>query len=91
MRTPTDETTLLRTRPRSFIAYCLERSTLQLAIKVTLIVGTILGIINHGQAILIGHFTTDRLIALLLTYLVPFSVSMYSQVQAKIQRDALTS
>lgn len=91
MRAPTNASAPSHTRPRSFIAYALERSTLWLALKVALVVGTILGIINHGQAILTGHFTTDRLISLLLTYLVPFSVSMYSQVRAKMQRDALTS
>lgn len=74
---------------RSFLAYCLERDTILFAIRMALFIGTILGLINHGQAILTGHFTTDRLVSLLVTYLVPFSVSLYSQVQGKRQRDRL--
>ena len=54
-----------------------------------LIVGTILALINHGQAMFTGHFTIDQLVPLLLTYCVPFIVSMYSQVQVKQERDRL--
>jgi hypothetical protein len=54
-----------------------------------LIVGTILALINHGQAMFTGHFTFDQLIPILITYCVPFSVSMYSQVQGKSERDRL--
>lgn len=71
------------------IAYCTEYDTLQLALKTALVVGTLLGVINHGQALLTGHMTSDHLISMLVTYLVPFSVSMYSQIQGKRQRDRL--
>jgi hypothetical protein len=74
---------------RSLISYCLERATLLFAIKLALIVGTILALINHGQAIFTGHLTYDQLIPMLITYCVPFSVSMYSQVQGKRERDRL--
>jgi hypothetical protein len=74
---------------RSLISYCLERATLLFAIKLALIVGTILALINHGQAIFTGHFTYDQLIPILITYCVPFTVSMYSQVQGKRERDRL--
>ncbi|MDQ6660905.1 MAG: nitrate/nitrite transporter NrtS [Chloroflexota bacterium] len=57
------------------------------SIRTALVVGTLLALINHGQALLTGHFTYDRLISMLVTYLVPFSVSMYSQIQGKRQRD----
>jgi hypothetical protein len=52
-------------------------------------VGTILALINHGQAMFTGHFNFDQLIPILITYCVPFSVSMYSQVQGKKERDRL--
>jgi len=74
---------------RSIISYCLERDTLLFALKLALFVGTILALINHGQAIFTGHLTFDQLIPMLITYLVPFSVSMYSQVQGKRERDRL--
>ena len=72
---------------RSLLPYCLERDTLLFSIKMALIVGTLLALINHGQALLTGHFTPDRLLPLLLTYFVPFTVAMYSQIQGKRQRD----
>jgi hypothetical protein len=74
---------------RSIISYCLERATLLFALKLALVVGTILALINHGQAIFTGHLTFDQLIPMLITYCVPFSVSMYSQVQGKRERDRL--
>ena len=51
--------------------------------------GTILGLINHGQALFTGHLTIDQLIPMLVTYCVPFCVSMFSQVQGKRERDRL--
>jgi hypothetical protein len=86
--TPTVESTNKRGSSRSLIAYCLERPTLLFSIKMALVVGTLLAVINHGQAIFTGHFTCDRLLPMLLTYCVPFAVAMYSQIQGKRQRDS---
>lgn len=72
---------------RSLLAYCLERNMLVFSIKMALVVGTLLALINHGQALLTGHFTPDHLLPLLFTYLVPFTVAMSSQIQGKRQRD----
>ncbi|MGH2509764.1 MAG: nitrate/nitrite transporter NrtS [Ktedonobacteraceae bacterium] len=70
-----------------FVSYGLERDTLVRSIKTALVVGSILGLINHGPALLTGHFTADQLAPLLLTYFVPFSVATYGQIQGKRQRD----
>ncbi len=86
--TPTVECTNKRGSQRALIAYCLERATLLFSIRMALVVGTLLAVINHGQAIFTGHFTSDRLLPLLLTYCVPFSVAIYSQIQGKWQRDS---
>jgi hypothetical protein len=83
------ERTKKRENKRSIIAYCLERDTLLFAMKLALVVGTILALINHGQAIISGHLNFDQLLPMLITYCVPFSVSMYSQVQGKRERDRL--
>ena len=83
------EDTKKRGDKRSIISYCLERATLLFALKLALVVGRILALINHGQAIVSGHLTFDQLIPILITYCVPFSVSMYSQVQGKRERDRL--
>jgi hypothetical protein len=40
-----------------------------------LVVGTVLAFINDGQALVAGCFTSDQFLRVLMTYLVPFSVS----------------
>ncbi len=84
---PSSEPTPSCTRPHSFITYCLERDTLLFSLKMALVVGALLAAINHGQALLTGHFMPGELLPICLIYCVPFAVSMYSQVQGKRQRD----
>jgi hypothetical protein len=52
------------------------------AIKVALVVGTILVLINHGDAVFQMSLTADQTLRILLTYLVPYCVSTYSSVKA---------
>ena len=52
------------------------------AIKVALVVGTVLALINHGDAILHASLTKHSIFQILLTYLVPYCVSTYSSVKA---------
>jgi hypothetical protein len=85
--TPTVESKKKQGSPDPLIAYCLERPTLWFSLKMALVVGTLLAVINYGPTIITGHFTSDRLLPMLLTYCVPFSVAMYSQIQGKRQRD----
>ena len=56
-----------------------------MALKMSLIVGSILALINHGDAIFEGTLTLGNVVQIILTYLVPYSVSTYSSVKA-IQR-----
>jgi hypothetical protein len=60
------------------------------ALKYALIVGTLLILINHGDAILRGEVTIDRLLRMGLTTLVPYAVSTLSSVEAlrSAERDA---
>ncbi len=76
---------------RTFIAYCTEPDTLLRSLKTALVVGTILGLINHGSELLSGQFAWNWVIPALVTYLVPFAVATYGQVQGKRQRDRLRS
>jgi len=48
----------------------------------SLIVGTILVIINHGDALLHGSIDTARVLRIILTYMVPYLVSTTSSVSA---------
>ena len=52
------------------------------ALKVALLVGTILVAINQGDAILSGALTAEHWLKIALTYCVPYAVSTYSSVQA---------
>jgi hypothetical protein len=50
--------------------------TLLRAARMALVVGTVLAFINDGQALAAGRFTSDQLLPMLMTSLVPFSVSL---------------
>ncbi len=52
------------------------------ALKVALVVGTILVLINHINAILAGEVDAGRFFQMVLTYFVPYGVSTYSSVKA---------
>ncbi|MGD1866592.1 MAG: nitrate/nitrite transporter NrtS [Phormidesmis sp.] len=49
------------------------------AIRVALCVGTLLFTINHGSAVMNGEMSTVRWVSGLLTYAVPFMVSIHGQ------------
>ncbi|MEL6438830.1 MAG: nitrate/nitrite transporter NrtS [Cyanobacteria bacterium J06621_8] len=49
------------------------------ALRVSLIVGSILFTINHGAALAKGEMTRSRWLSGLITYLVPYSVSIHGQ------------
>lgn len=55
------------------------RKLIPTALKVSVIVGSILFTINHGAVLLQGKMTKDRWIAGILSYVVPFSVSIHGQ------------
>ncbi|OOF28307.1 nitrate/nitrite transporter NrtS [Salinivibrio sp. IB872] len=72
---------------RSLIRILVERSLVINAIKIALVVGTILNIINQGDALWAdGSFSIGHA---LLNYLVPYSVASYSA--AKYQLNQSTS
>ncbi len=50
------------------------------ALRVALVVGTLLFVINHGAALLHGEMSPTRWISGLLTYCVPYMVNIHGQV-----------
>lgn len=48
-------------------------------VRVSLVVGSMLLLINHGSALMAGNMNRDRWISALLTYLVPYGVSVHGQ------------
>ena len=51
------------------------------AIKVALVVGTVLALVNHGPALLALELSRQQMLQIALTYLVPYGVSTYSSVK----------
>jgi hypothetical protein len=70
-----------------FLQIATERAVVRRAFAVAMIVGSILVAINHGDAIMRGDLSLQRIFRILLTVTVPYCVSTYSSVAAlKSQR-----
>ena len=65
-----------------YLAIALSNEVAVTALRLALVVGTILALINHGAEILQGTLTKGNIYQIALTYLVPYSVSTYSSVKA---------
>jgi hypothetical protein len=59
---------------------CKEPRVAALAIRVALVVGTILNVINHFDLLLGAPLTRMAMIQMALTYVVPYCVSTHGQV-----------
>ncbi len=64
------------------VQLALRRDIVLRAVRLAAVVGTLLVAINHGDALLAGSVDGERLLRIVLTYLVPYGVSTYSSVQA---------
>ncbi|WP_420413473.1 nitrate/nitrite transporter NrtS [Roseibium sp.] len=60
----------------------LGKPALKRAAVIAAIVGTLLACINHGDRMLLGTLDTAGVLKIVLTYFVPFSVSLVSSVLA---------
>ena len=63
------------------INHIFPRPVVSTAIKVAIVVGTILALINHGPALLALELSRQQIVQIALTYLVPYGVSTYSSVK----------
>ena len=64
------------------IDIALRPDVLARSLRIALVVGTVLALINHGDRILSGSLDAGALARIGLTYLVPFVVATWSAVQA---------
>ena len=67
---------------QGFFRLAVSRQVVRNALKVALVVGTILALINHGDRILAMSLNEESVLKILLTFLVPYCVSTYSAVRA---------
>ncbi len=58
-------------------------------LKVGLVVGTILAVINQGNRILVGEWSMEILLKIAMTYLVPYCVSTYASVSAILAKQSV--
>ena len=59
---------------------------MQMALRVAIVVGSLLFMINHGVTVLQGNMTQGRWFSALLTYCVPYAVSIHGQYVAQRKR-----
>lgn len=57
-------------------------------LRVALVVGSLLFMINHGSAALRGKMSRDRWISALLTYCVPYFVSIHGQYTGDLRKSS---
>mmetsp|Transcript_23296 Transcript_23296/g.40366 ORF Transcript_23296/g.40366 Transcript_23296/m.40366 type:complete len:83 (-) Transcript_23296:1970-2218(-) len=76
-------------KPPSFWQIATDRSVTLRALRIALIVGTVIALINHGDRMMMGGMDMIAWLKCALTFLVPYSVSTYSSVMAV--RDRLQS
>ena len=66
----------------SFLNLALRKSVIRRAMKIALIVGCILALINHGDRIIFQDMKSVDWFKILLTFCVPYCVSTVSSVLA---------
>ncbi|BAD79575.1 nitrate/nitrite transporter NrtS [Synechococcus elongatus] len=73
----------------AFRQTCRDRRAIATAVRVALFIGTLLFTINHGWATANGQMTQSRWVSALLTYCVPFLVSLHGQSMARSRLQAM--
>ena len=68
-----------------YITILCDKEILLKAMKISLIVGTLLNIINQGVYLFNFDFQNLNLIKLILTYIIPFFVSSYTAASMKLK------
>jgi len=74
---------------KSWWAIALDREVIKRSLKTSLIVGSILAMINHGDALLALNMPLDRVIKMVLTYAVPYFVSTSASIGAIRHHDKI--
>jgi len=64
-----------------FMKVAMQAEVFRTAVKVALVVGTILALINHSSAIFNLTLSAQNIFQIILSYFVPYGVSTYSSVK----------
>jgi hypothetical protein len=68
----------------------MNRKNITTAFLVSILVGSMLNVINSYDVFMNGDFSTRNTIKVILTYITPFCVSLYSSVRAGKQQTIKT-
>ncbi len=71
---------------RDGLNLALKPSVVKRSLKYALVVGLLLILINHSDALLAGRVSCSRLMRMALTVLVPYTVSTFSSVGALLEQ-----
>ena len=72
---------------KKYLALATEPGIVKRGLKYSVIVGSVLVLINHGDALFAGTLTRTQIFKILLTYTVPYVVSSLSSIQALLARE----
>ena len=64
----------------------MKKKNITTALLVAVVVGSVLNIINSYDVFTEGRFTGKNVMRIMLTYITPFCVSLYSAVKAAKQK-----
>ena len=64
----------------------MNKKNITTALLVAVVVGTILNIINSYDIFIEERFTGKNMLRIILTYITPFCVSLYSSIKATKQK-----
>jgi len=72
---------------RGYVASLFDRDFIPTGLRTSLVVGSLLFVINHGLALLRGEMSHERWISVILTYVMPYLVSVYGQYSYRSKVD----
>ena len=64
----------------------MNKRNIQTALLVALVVGSLLNLINSYNVFFGESFTSENVMKIILTYITPFCVSLYSSIKATKQK-----
>jgi hypothetical protein len=82
---PTDVRALQSASLGRWCRVALSWRVVAIGLRTSLVVGTLLNVINHGE-ILLGTWSLHQLPEVVLNYLVPYLVATYGATSASVQR-----
>lgn len=72
---------------QGYLISLFDRDLIPTGLRTALVVGSLLFVINHGMALLRGEMSQERWISVILTYVMPYLVSVYGQYSYRSKVD----